>query len=136
MDLQTQQQSIIAEFQACTEWTDRMKLLIRKGETLCSMNEMEKSDCVVIKNCQTTMWVRICERDGELEFCGDSDSKTMRGIMALCFEALKGANKELLASVEFSFLEEIGLDAIVTSNRSTGLDELLLALRNPQSLRD
>lgn len=125
MDLLTRQNHIVSEFNACEDWTDKMRLLISKGTALEALSDQDKNTCAVIKNCQTTMWVNCSVNNNTVQLAGDCDSKTMRGILALCIELLHNRDVTECSQFDFGFLDQIGLDTIVSSNRSTGLDELI-----------
>lgn len=115
------QDDIVMEFGAFDEWMDRYAYLIELGKSLPPMDPEDKTDDVLIKGCQSRVWVRPHVRDGSIVFQADSDAAITKGIIALLVRVLSGRAPDEIASADLRFIDQIGLQENLSPTRSNGL---------------
>lgn len=115
------QRSLIAEFQAITDWKARYKELIERGNSLPPLSEEEKTDRYRVKGCQSQVWLHTDMRDGRLFLRGESDSKIVQGLVSLVLHVYSGAKPAEILATPPTFIDELGLAKHLSQTRANGL---------------
>lgn len=113
---------MVEEFSFFDEWMDKYEHIIEIGKSLPRMPEERKSDDLIIKGCQSRVWLDA-ERadDGSVQFSADSDAIITRGMVALMVRVLEGLSPETVATADLWFLDKIGLKEHLSPTRANGL---------------
>jgi cysteine desulfuration protein SufE len=86
------------------------------------MPEERKSDDLIIKGCQSRVWLDAQKTDdGCVQFSADSDAIITRGMVALMVRVLDGLSPETVATADLWFLDKIGLKEHLSPTRANGL---------------
>lgn len=120
--LNKRQEEVVEEFSFFDEWMDKYEHIIEIGKSLPRMPEERKSDDLIIKGCQSRVWLDA-ERadDGSVQFSADSDAIITRGMVALMVRVLDGLSPETVATADLWFLDKIGLKEHLSPTRANGL---------------
>ena len=120
--LNKRQEEVVEEFSFFDEWMDKYEHIIEIGKSLPRMPEECKSDDLIIKGCQSRVWLDA-ERadDGSVQFSADSDAIITRGMVALMVRVLEGLSPETVATADLWFLDKIGLKEHLSPTRANGL---------------
>lgn len=119
------QQEIVEEFALFDDWTERYRYIIDLGRDLDQLGEDERSDDLLIRGCQSRVWLTH-DRDGEaLTFRAATDAAIVAGLIALLLRVYdKRPPGEILAAKPW-FVEKIGLQDHLSPTRSNGLHAML-----------
>jgi cysteine desulfuration protein SufE len=77
-----------------------------------------------VEGCQSQLWLVPAFRDGLCHFRADSDSSIVKGIASLICDYFSGESPETILSGDIRFLEEVGVDQHLSSNRRNGLGKV------------
>ena len=121
MSLQERKQQVIEDFSLYEEWLDKYEYLIELGKALEPFPEEKKTEDLLIKGCQSRVWLDSSLRDGKLFFQADSDALITKGIISLLVGVYSGATPAEIAADDFGFLQEIGLKENLSPTRANGL---------------
>lgn len=125
-------QKIVDEFALFNDWMGRYEYLIELGDDMPLLPDDQKSDDNYIHGCQSDVWIRaeFDEDDRVLRFRGDSNAKITKGLAALVIRVLDEQPPEDVANADFGFLDDIGLQDHLSSQRNNGLQAMIEQTRN------
>lgn len=121
MTIRELQEEVVDEFDFLDDWTARYEHLIALGRELPPLAESDKRDDLLIKGCQSRVWLKAEMKDGQLTFAADSDAIITKGIVALLIRVFSGHPPAEVAEADASFLNEIGLMDHLSPTRANGL---------------
>ena len=129
MSILEKQNRIVEEFSAFEDWMDRYNLLIEKGRSCPVLPNSEKNESLLIKGCQSRVWIKAELKDGKMYFEADSDAVITKGIASLLIEVFSGETPQDVVAAPTDFLEKIGLKEHLSPTRSNGLTAMLKQIK-------
>ena len=117
------------EFSMFEDWMSKYEYIIELGKDLPLLDESEKSDEVLIKGCQSRVWLKAEMNDGNVVFRADSDAIITKGIISLLVRVLSGQPASDIATTELDFIETIGLKEHLSPTRSNGLVSMIKQMK-------
>lgn len=129
MSILEKQNRIVEEFSAFEDWMDRYNLLIEKGRSCPVLPDSEKNESLLIKGCQSRVWIKAELKDGKMYFEADSDAVITKGIASLLIEVFSGETPQDVVAAPTDFLEKIGLKEHLSPTRSNGLTAMLKQIK-------
>ena len=131
MNIEERQQELISEFSLLGEWMEKYEYIIELGREMPSLGESEKSDDLLIRGCQSRVWLKSsCSADGLLHFRGDSDAVITKGLVALMIRVYDGQRADDILKNEPHFIRDIGLQQHLSPTRSNGLASMIARIRD------
>lgn len=120
-------QQIVDEFSLFDDWMGRYEYLIELGDDIPLLDDEHKNDDTYIHGCQSDVWIRaeFDDEDELLHFRGDSNAKITKGLAALVIRVIDEQPPEAVASASFDFLDDIGLQDNLSSQRNNGLQAMI-----------
>ncbi len=125
MTIDQAQEKIIIEFKSFDNQMDKYNYLIKLGQKLPSMNEKDKNEKNVIKDCQVKTWFQSGTKCERIFYYIDSKSLITRGVVSLLIRVLSGQKPEDICKTELYFIEQIGLKEIFSLYRANSLGKLV-----------
>jgi cysteine desulfuration protein SufE len=112
------------------DWEERYRFVIDLGRKLPPLPEAEKTEGNKVRGCASQVWLVPERVDGpggaRLSWRGDSDAHIVKGLVAVVLALYSGKRpEEVLATDAKGFLDEVGLSAHLTAQRSNGLHSLV-----------
>ncbi len=129
MTINEKQEEIIAEFNMYDEWMDKYEHLIALGKDLPLIDEQYKTDELLIKGCQSRVWLHADFKDGLVHFTADSDAIITKGLVALMIDVLSGHTPKEIAATDIYFIDKIGLKSHLSPTRANGLLSMLKQMK-------
>ncbi|TVR08022.1 MAG: SufE family protein [Planctomycetota bacterium] len=126
--LNTQMQ-IVAEFEELESWEDRYKRIIQIGRELPSLPPEDQQDEHKVRGCSSTVWLLASLKDGRVHYRADSDAVIVRGLVALLLRVYNGHSPQEILAAEPAFIEELGLNTHLSSNRANGLSAMVKQIK-------
>lgn len=126
--LQQAQQDIISDFSLFDNWLDKYQYLIDLGKSLEPLNEVEKTDDILLHGCQSRVWLIIEGSAGELIIRANSDAAIVSGLIALLIRVYSGSSAEQIVNSQPEFIAAIGLQQHLSATRANGLHAMLQAI--------
>ena len=121
IEVNKRQDEIIEEFSIFDDWMDRYSYLIDIGKELDALPEDKKNDQILIKGCQSQVWLSAELKNGKVFFKADSDAIITKGIVALLIRVTSGLDPKEIMDAELYFIDKIGLRENLSPTRSNGL---------------
>jgi cysteine desulfuration protein SufE len=81
-----------------------------------------KSEEILVSGCESQVWLCAEQSDGIWSFCGDSDSRIVKGLISIVFSALN--HKSALDIQQFeldAYFSQLGLLNHLSPSRGNGL---------------
>ena len=117
------------QFTALEDWTDRYALLIDMGKSLPLLPDAEKTEKLLIKGCQSRVWIKAELKDGKVFFKADSDAVITKGLAALLLHVFSGQSPQTILDTPVDFLDQIGLKEHLSPTRSNGLNDMIKQIK-------
>src|SRR5690554_4073612 len=121
MTIQEIQQEIVEDFEMFGDWTDRYEHIIELGKSLPLIAEEDKKDDLLIKGCQSRVWLKADYEDGKMVLTADSDAIITKGIIAILIRAFSNQTPEDIVNSDMDFIDTIGLKEHLSPTRANGL---------------
>jgi cysteine desulfuration protein SufE len=120
---------IIEEFELFSDWMDKYEHIISLGKELPLIDDALKSDDLIIKGCQSRVWLHAKLMDGKVIFTADSDAIITKGVISLLVRVLSGQTPQAIIDTELSFVDRIGLKEHLSPTRSNGLVSMIKQMK-------
>ncbi len=129
-NINTLQDQIIQDFAQFSTWEQKYKYLIKLGKDMPSMNDVDKTDELKVKGCQSQVWLKASmDGDGGVQLQGDSDAVIVRGLVALLIQVYSHQTpKDILATSPY-FIEKIELAQHLSASRTNGLNSMIKQIK-------
>jgi cysteine desulfuration protein SufE len=121
MSIAEQQQLLLDELSLFQDWTERYEYVISLGKKLTPMSESSKTPDLLIKGCQSQVWLDAFCEDGRVRYQADSDSLITKGMIALFVRVLDGQTPDEILKAEMSFIDRTGLKEHLAPTRANAL---------------
>ena len=86
MSIKEKQQELIDDFAFLSDWEQKYEYIIDLGKELKGLPEEKKNEDILIKGCQSQVWLDAELRDGKIFFLADSDGILPKDIISLLVE--------------------------------------------------
>ena len=84
---------------------------------------------ILIKGCQSQVWLDAELRDGKIFFLADSDGILPKGIISLLVGVYSGHTAEEILAADFDFISKIGLQEFLSPSRANGLASMIKQIK-------
>jgi cysteine desulfuration protein SufE len=128
-ELNNRQDEIIEEFSVFDDWMDKYAYIIDLGKELAEMDDAKKTEQILIKGCQSQVWLEADLVDGKVKFLADSDAIITKGIIGLLVRVMDGLTPEEIMNADLYFVDKIGLQANLSPTRSNGLVSMIKQMK-------
>jgi cysteine desulfuration protein SufE len=129
MTIDEQQDEYIADFEFLEDWDQKYEYIIDLGKKLPLMDVRYKTEDNIIKGCQSTVWLYGEYKNGEVYFSADSNTQIIKGVVGMFVSVFSGHTPKEILDANVYFVEKIGLQSYLTSNRSNGLIAMLKQIK-------
>jgi cysteine desulfuration protein SufE len=127
--LRQEQEAIIEEFGLFDNQSDIYTYIIELGKKLPAFPEEGYRDENLIKGCQSKVWLVSDHESEQVCYYADSDSTLVKGLIALLLRCCNGRSAQEIATADFFFIDSIGLQQLLTMNRSNGLAAMIKQIK-------
>ncbi|GAA4795995.1 SufE family protein [Olivibacter ginsenosidimutans] len=115
------QDELIEDFSFFEDWMAKYEYIIQLGKELPLIDEVYKTDDLLIKGCQSRVWLRADYIDDRVIFTADSDAIITKGLVSLMIKVLSGQKAEDIVQADLYFIDAIGLKEHLSPTRANGL---------------
>ena len=123
------EQEVVEDFSLFDDWMDRYEYIITLGKELPLIAEESKTEELLIKGCQSRVWLHAKMEDGKVIFTADSDAIITKGIISLLIRVLSDQTPDDIIETELSFVDRIGLKEHLSPTRSNGLVSMIKQMK-------
>lgn len=128
-NIEAKEQEIIEEFSLFDDWMDKYEHIIGLGKELPLIEESLKTDDLLIKGCQSRVWLHAKLENGKVIFTADSDAIITKGIINLLIRVLSGEKPDDIVNADMTFIDQIGLKEHLSPTRSNGLVSMVKQMK-------
>ena len=129
MSIKEKQQELIDDFAFLSDWEQKYEYIIDLGKELKGLPEEKKNEDILIKGCQSQVWLDAELRDGKIFFLADSDGILPKGIISLLVGVYSGHTAEEILAADFDFISKIGLREFLSPSRANGLASMIKQIK-------
>ena len=129
MSIKEKQQELIDDFAFLLDWEQKYEYIIDLGKELKGLPEEKKKEDILIKGCQSQVWLDAELRDGKIFFLADSDGILPKGIISLLVGVYSGHSAEEILAADFDFISKIGLQEFLSPSRANGLASMIKQIK-------
>ena len=129
MGIKEKQQELIDDFAFLSDWEQKYEYIIDLGKELKGLPEEKKKEDILIKGCQSQVWLDAELRDGKIFFLADSDGILPKGIISLLVGVYSGHSAEEILAADFDFISKIGLQEFLSPSRANGLASMIKQIK-------
>lgn len=115
------QEELIEDFSFFDDWMAKYEYIIQLGKELPLIDEAHKIDDLLIKGCQSRVWLHAEYTDDKVFFTADSDAIITKGLVSLMIKVLSGQRAEDIVNANLYFIDDIGLKEHLSPTRANGL---------------
>lgn len=127
--LSTVEQEYVDEFDLFDDPMDRYEHIISIGKELPPLDEKYKIDELLVKGCQSKVWLYPTEENGKIYFQADSNTVITKGIIAMLVNVLSGLSPQEVIDHPLEFIQAIKLHEHLSSQRSNGLTSMIKQMK-------
>ena len=129
MGIKEKQQELIDDFAFLSDWEQKYEYIIDLGKELKGLPEEKKKEDILIKGCQSQVWLDAELHDGKIFFLADSDGILPKGIISLLVGVYSGHTAEEILAADFDFISKIGLQEFLSPSRANGLASMIKQIK-------
>lgn len=118
-----------ALFKDCPNREATYAKIIELGRSLPPLDEQYKIPANLVIGCQSTVYLKTYLMDGKVFFEADANALISAGLVYLLISVYSGEAPETILTYPPKFLDEMGIYASLSLNRSNGLAQMLLKMR-------
>lgn len=120
----------LSEFQACHSWENRARLLLKYGQQLAPITNEQRQQDNLIRDCESPVWCLLQQQDGTLQIQLDTDSRLLKGLLAVLLMRIQGITAAELTQVDINdWFTQLGLSRQLSPSRSNGLNAVIQHIR-------
>ncbi len=117
------------KFQELPTPNERYNLLIDLGRKLPSYPPIYKTEEFLVQGCQSQLFLFAEKKGEQIYFSASSDALISSGLAMLLILAYNGETMDTIISKPPLFLQEMGIYASLSPNRSNGLSQIYLKMK-------
>jgi cysteine desulfuration protein SufE len=130
MTIEEIEKEIVEEFEIFgDDWEARYEYLIDLGKSLPLVSPTEKSDKLLIKGCQSKLWLKSSFDGTLVNYLADSDAIITKGMAALMIRVLNNQTPSDIMKANLDFINNIGLKEHLSPTRANGLVSLIKQMK-------
>jgi cysteine desulfuration protein SufE len=123
--IQDIQNEIVEEFGLFDDWMQRYEYMIELGKSLPLINSEDKNDNLLIKGCQSKLWLKADMKNNKIVFTADSEAIITKGIIAILIRVFSNHSPTSILAANTNFIDEIGLKEHLSPTRANGLASMI-----------
>ncbi|MBD55321.1 SufE family protein [uncultured Pseudoalteromonas sp.] len=109
-------------------WQQKYRQIMLLGKQLPVMPEVLKVDDALVKGCESKVWLYIDfdHTENSLVLAGDSDTRIVKGLLALILALYNGLTPEQAAKINaYDEFERLGLISHLSPSRGNGIKAMV-----------
>lgn len=131
MTIQETQQEIVKDFSLLDgDLEMSVMYLMELGQKLPSLPPQDRVDENIIKGCQSKVWLTADVTNDLLYFKADSNTAVTKGLVSLLIRIFNGHLPDEILSSELWFMQKIGMDRFIGTQRSNGFASMIKQMKN------
>lgn len=130
MSIKEIQDSIIEEFEILAgDRESTIFYIMELGQKLPEMTESDRAEDNLIKGCQSKVWLTSKSYGSKVRYNADSNTEITKGLISLLIRVLDGQEADVIVNADLYFIEKIGMQQVIGSQRSNGLASMIKQMK-------
>jgi len=121
-------QLVTKSIQSSSSWQQKYREIMLLGKTLPPLADILKTDNALVPGCESKVWmfVEFDLTENALVVIGDSDTRIVKGLLALILALYNGLTpEEVLAVNAYDEFEKLGLISHLSASRGNGVKAMV-----------
>ncbi|URQ99857.1 SufE family protein [Pseudoalteromonas sp. SCSIO 43095] len=121
-------QLVTKSIQSSSSWQQKYREIMLLGKTLPPLADILKTDDALVPGCESKVWmfVEFDLTENVLVVIGDSDTRIVKGLLALILALYNGLTpEEVLAVNAYDEFEKLGLISHLSASRGNGVKAMV-----------
>ena len=121
-------QLVTKSIQSSSSWQQKYREIMLLGKTLPPLADILKTDDALVRGCESKVWmfVEFDLTENALVVIGDSDTRIVKGLLALILALYNGLTpEEVLAVNAYDEFEKLGLISHLSASRGNGVKAMV-----------
>ena len=120
----------IIEIEKAKNWQDKYRQIMLVGKVLAPLSEAYRVETAQVKGCESQAWLYHHQLGSTHYYCADSDSRIVKGLIAILLCATHGKTTDEIASFDLNdYFQQLGLSGQLSPSRTNGLAALANAIK-------
>tara|TARA_Y100000758_G_C15844049_1_gene346695 strand:+ start:165 stop:581 length:417 start_codon:yes stop_codon:yes gene_type:complete len=121
-------QRVSKNIESSASWQQKYREIMLLGKTLPPLADILKTDDALVQGCESKVWmfVEFDLTENALVVIGDSDTRIVKGLLALILALYNGLTpEEVLAVNAYDEFEKLGLISHLSASRGNGVKAMV-----------
>ena len=121
-------QLVTKSIQSSSSWQQKYREIMLLGKTLPPLADILKTEDALVPGCESKVWmfVEFDLTENALVVIGDSDTRIVKGLLALILALYNGLTpEEVLAVNAYDEFEKLGLISHLSASRGNGVKAMV-----------
>ncbi|MBM3171620.1 MAG: SufE family protein [Bacteroidetes bacterium] len=114
-----------SDFAMFDSWEEKYEYLMDLGRDLHWPKNRAQTDNMLIRGCQSRVWLDHEMKDGKMVFYASSEALIVKGLVAMLLSLYSGRTPAEILAFKPDFIDRIGLSQHLSPTRSNGLLSML-----------
>ncbi|WP_076540780.1 SufE family protein [Shewanella sp. UCD-KL21] len=120
----------VSAIESASNWQDKYRQIMLVGKALPPLDDAFKLESAQVKGCESQAWLYHKAIDGKHFFCADSDSRIVKGLIAILLYATHTKTSAAINAFDLTeYFEQLGLSGQLSPSRTNGLTALANAIK-------
>ena len=106
-----------------------IEYIMELGAQLPEMDETVKTDEIIVKGCQSKVWLKADFENDRIEFNADSNTAITKGLVSLLVRILSNRTPQEIIDADLYFIDKIGLNRFIGTQRSNGFGAMMKQMK-------
>lgn len=106
-----------------------IEYIMELGAQLPQMDDSVKTEDIIVKGCQSKVWLQAEFKDNKIEFVADSNTAITKGLMSVLVRILSNRTPQEIIDADLYFIDKIGLNRFIGTQRSNGLGAMMKQMK-------
>lgn len=122
---------VVAKLSATKGWDSKYREIMLLGKQLGLFGLELKVDTALVSGCESSVWLHHLWQEDKLILAISSDSKIVRGLLAIVLAKFNGKTKEEIASTDIdTYFDALGLEQHLSPSRSNGINAIVTKIKS------
>lgn len=122
---------VIEKLTSAKGWDGKYREIMLLGKQLPLFQAELKLDEALVSGCESQVWLYANWRNQQLWLALSSDSKIVRGLLAIVLAKFNGKTKDEISGVDVDeYFENLGLSQHLSPSRSNGLHAIVEKIKS------
>lgn len=119
----------VKHIEQATNWQEKYRQIMLMGKHLPQLDAQFKVETAQVKGCESQAWLYHQQVDDKHFYLADSDSRIVKGLIAVLLVATQGKTSQALHGFDAKqYFDNLGLSGQLSPSRTNGLFALAYAI--------